>query len=82
MYFCDGMPHASGGEWECPDCGQINQRGDAACECELERESRELARQLLVLAKIESLSPRERRERGWMLHEMRGRQRAKMEGWL
>jgi len=62
MYFCDGMPHASRDEWECPDCGMINQAGDASCEC-VEAQERRKAIRRAILAKLDNLSPRERRER-------------------
>jgi hypothetical protein len=62
MYLCDGMRHASRGEWECSDCGAINHADDASCECAEAQERREAIRRT-ILAKLDNLSPRERRER-------------------
>lgn len=49
------------GGWRC-DCGILNDAEDATCECERESERREAMRRAAI-ARMESLSPAERRTR-------------------
>ena len=50
MRIIDGMPcpEHSRGEWECQDCGLINQPDDAACECAHEADRREQRRRAAI----------------------------------
>jgi hypothetical protein len=48
--------------WRCDDCGALNESCDATCECDREAERREAIRRAAI-ARMESLSPAERRAR-------------------
>lgn len=65
--------------WVCEFCGERNECTDDACECQLLAEDWEAEHRRLILERIESLSPAERRERGWAMHRERGRLHAKIE---
>jgi hypothetical protein len=67
--------------WVCEVCGERCECTDAACECQLRAEDREQQRRI-ILSRLDNLSPAERRERAWALHEERGRMHAKIEGRL
>lgn len=67
--------------WVCEFCGERWECTDFTCECVHEAERREEQRRL-VIAKLENLSPAERRARVWALHEARGIERARGEGRL
>ena len=50
------------GGWRCDDCGALNDACDATCECERAGQLQEAMRRAII-ARMDNLSPAERRAR-------------------